>query len=77
MTTAPSSPYNTPIPCSQSPALPVPEAHAFPDALVRTPHWVGYAWEVRGEQRTKVPKNPHWRPDLTKDEREHASPQHR
>jgi ribosomal protein L37AE/L43A len=40
-------------------ALPLPDASAFPDALVRTPHWVGYAWEVRGEKRTKVPKNPH------------------
>lgn len=57
-------------PRGQHPALPAPEASAFPDALVRTPHWVGYVWEVRGENRAKVPKNPHWRPDLTEAERE-------
>ncbi len=49
----------TAAPCGQSPALPAPEAAAFPDALVQTPHWVGYAWERRGEGRTKVPKDPH------------------
>jgi hypothetical protein len=43
----------------QYPALPAPEADAFPDALTGTPQWVGYAWEMRDGTRTKVPKNPH------------------
>jgi len=43
----------------QDAALPAPEASAFPDALTGTPHWVGYAWEIRDGNRTKIPKNPH------------------
>ncbi len=42
-----------------APTLPIPEAGAFPTALVRTPHWVGYTWENRDGKRTKIPKNPH------------------
>lgn len=42
----------------QTPALPLPEAESFPDALTSTPHWVGYALEMRDGKRTKIPKNP-------------------
>jgi hypothetical protein len=40
-------------------ALPAPDASAFPDALTRTPHWVGYTWVLRDGKRTKVPKDAH------------------
>ncbi len=50
---------NTTATRGQRPALPAPEADAFPEALTNTPHWVGYAWEVRDGTRTKVPKDPH------------------
>ncbi len=46
-------------PRGQYPALPAPEADAFPEALTGTPQWVGYAWEMRDGTRTKVPKDPH------------------
>lgn len=60
----------TPTTATTTIALPAPEASTFPTALTSTPHWVGYAWELRGEKRTKVPKNPHWRPGMSKAERE-------
>jgi hypothetical protein len=50
---------NTTATRGQHPALPAPDADAFPDALTGTPHWVGYAWEVRDGNRTKLPKDPH------------------
>ena len=57
MGTTTSTGTGTPVERGQTPsALPVPEASAFPDALVQTPHWVGYALETG---KGKVPKNPH------------------
>jgi ssDNA-binding Zn-finger/Zn-ribbon topoisomerase 1 len=43
----------------QHPALPAPEACAFPEALTRTPHWVGWKWGTRNGKRTKLPMDPH------------------
>ena len=60
---------NTTATRGQRPALPAPDADAFPDALTRTPHWVGWKWGTRDGKRTKLPMNPHWRPDLTEAER--------
>ncbi len=54
----------------QHSALPAPEAAAFPDALTGTPQWVGYAYPLIDGKRTKVPKNPHWHPGMSKAERE-------
>ncbi len=39
--------------------LPIPEASAFPEALTRTPQWVGWTWGTRDGTRTKIPKNAH------------------
>ncbi len=49
----------TSIPAATPCTLPAPAADAFPEALVRTPHWVGWKWGTRDGKRTKIPVNPH------------------